>query len=326
MSGAWQRIDVDLEIVMPRTNLPVIPSNRCCRTGFTVTELLVSIGVIGVLLALLLPAVQQAREAARQTQCQNNLRQIGLAVHGFHEQHGYLPTRSLLYEILPEMGETPTRNSIESVRRALINGQPSDMSVVQSPANYLCPSDPLVSRHSRLLSYAINRGSTFGVASGIVNFPDDKRRWQEVTDGFSNTALFAEKLVIFPDFWSVIPTEARRQPLRYYWDHSRVFSHGQEQEAFEHCTNPAVLQSVGLGVSPNNSLESGRPGYDHILPPGHWSFGNRQQDGPFSATSMHSGGVYLLYTDGHVELTSLQVDLGVFRSLGTIAGQETTVP
>ena len=76
---------------------PNVPRSSRASRGFTLIELLVVIAIIAILVALLLPAVQQAREAARRTQCKNNLKQISLALHNYHDVHKCFPAYAKIY-------------------------------------------------------------------------------------------------------------------------------------------------------------------------------------------------------------------------------------
>ena len=131
--------------------------------GFTLVELLVVIFIIGLLVALLLPAVQAAREAARRARCLNNLKQIGIGVHNYHDVHGALPMgrvflhdpldptttpycksfitdRSFLVAILPHIEQAPTFNSINQATTIYAANNRTVLSATIS--TYFCPDDP----------------------------------------------------------------------------------------------------------------------------------------------------------------------------------------
>ncbi len=181
------------------------------RRGFTLIELLVVIAIIAVLVALLLPAVQQAREAARRAQCKNNLKQIGLAFHNYHETARVFPpgyiegggapcevsgvtdnewgwgTFVLPYMDLNNMYEELAPNGcvLPGPTTAYASG-----TILQNPMNtFRCPSDSGAERNPDRSNYST---SSYGVSVSIAN-TNTAVRDRDITDGTSNTMLASER-------------------------------------------------------------------------------------------------------------------------------------
>ena len=179
------------------------------RDALTLIEVLVVITIIGLLAALLLPAVQSAREAGRRTQCANNLRQLGLALSGYVSTLGVLPPGnhsrgfSLHTALLPHLEQTPLYDSINFSARS-VGLAPSDANYTVSRVSlsvFQCPSDGSSSAQPGSTNYAGNRGAGFSKSSqyghsdnGAISFLTAPIRPQDVTDGLSHTAAMAEWL------------------------------------------------------------------------------------------------------------------------------------
>ncbi|WP_165221396.1 DUF1559 domain-containing protein [Aquisphaera insulae] len=303
--------------------------------GFTLIELLVVIAIIAVLIALLLPAVQSAREAARRIQCVNNLKQIGLALHNYHESRGALPGADMVFNqtelsaltmLLPMLEQT---NVYNSVNFSFNYQDPNNTTVMFTAVNqFICPSDqspPLPSLGAQT-NYMADMGSgivwqaPIGPNAGLpapngVFHGDSATKFAAITDGLSNTAFFSERIMADGNNGIVSPiADVFFSPL----------APTDVETAYQMC------QAVDIrDLHTQFPLFMGAPWLcgQHIFT--HASTPNSRSCGFFTAlravmppSSYHPGGVNVLVGDGSVKFVKNSIDRQVWRAFGTISGGE----
>jgi prepilin-type N-terminal cleavage/methylation domain-containing protein len=299
------------------------------RLAFTLVELLVVIAIIGILVALLLPAINMARESARRTKCTNHLKQWGLAINGYQEANKILPYGSRSDGTVQTTGADrktfiiPLWNYFEegSVKGLYHDDQPfwhasNKPAVTKQLAMYYCPSDrgPAFwqgDQYTRARgNYVVNFGNTnitgttqsgvahklapFGDSPGLGNHPPVKIK--QITDGLSKTMYMSE--VTMPGFDT--DKDARGD----------IINNQPGSCGFTTFNTPNTGTDTAWCSTPSSTL----PPCTH----------NTQQ-GITSARSYHAGGgVMVMFGDGSVTFIKNEIHLDIWRAISTIAGGETT--
>lgn len=288
--------------------------------GFTLVETLVSIGIIGLLVAITLPAVQSSREVARRAQCLNNLRQLMLACHEHETAHGCFPVPNIdgkpwTYAVMPYL-ELPTPVITST---GVVKGL--------APAEIVrCPSDP-----DALGYLAAAAGACYYPNGGHGDFERDgfldsktggPMHIRDFSDGASTTMAFSERRAM------LAPANGNTDFTSRAWHHRLVrktSAYIADIDDFaDECEYRSILPLTVLQLSSS---------YNTVQTPNRYSCSNgdigvmngvssASLRSAISATSLHPGGVNVTMVDGSGRFVSDSIDRTVWRAIGTRNGAE----
>jgi prepilin-type N-terminal cleavage/methylation domain-containing protein len=317
-------------------------SQPAFRRGFTLIELLVVIAIISILVALLLPAVQQAREAARRISCLNHLKQLGLAIHNYHESCSALPLQATFRPGSTFSGFSAHARILPWIDQASLYSQIDyNLSFAAQPAIcgtriplFRCPSDPRDGlRPDAGVQFApTNYGFSIGTWLAIDQLTgtagdgafavNERRTFASVTDGLSSTLAMAEVKTFIPALLDggrpvgpfAPPPDLPSEIAAWGGTFDPDYCHTQ-------WISGRTLQSGVTTTFPPNTVvpyQNAGQSYDVDFTSARFGPGtNRQSYRVVTSRSFHTGVACILLLDGSSRTISSSVDRGVWRAIGT---------
>lgn len=295
------------------------------RIGFTLIETLVVVAIIGILVAIILPAIQSARESSRRLSCSNNLRQMAIALNAYSTATRALPksvnghSYSLHAMILPFLDQKPVYDAINF--SLFVNNPANNTTKSTRLAIFICPSDykttPIAANY-----YYGNRGVGFNAKGHynngfIVDTESPNIDFQDCIDGTSTTAALCESL---PGVYPIVV-----EPKRSIFIVENQMIEASDFNRFTiECQNTFNLSFLFKG---NQWIHGdlSKTNYDHSLGINKHSCTNGGfiQQGAWSASSEHKSGANCVFADGHVSFLKDTMNIALWRAIGTRNGGET---